>query len=246
MRPRLLIAQLMRKNPVVRRLYYRARLSRATSEADECAILARLAQNATPTFIEFGFEPVQFNCVALAKHPAWQGLLIDGGKDIVEDARRLWPDRIRVENAFLSLDNLDLVRNQFEKVGVLSIDVDGNDYWILKALIDLAPDIISVEYNATFGLRPITTIYDPAFDRMQKDPKGWYHGASLTALTKLCAEQGYGLAAGSNGSCNAFYTRDGNLKPEDVFKPKRLREELSGIPYPAQWDHVKDMPFEWV
>lgn len=190
MRPRLLIAQLIRKNPVVRRLYYRARLSRATSEADECAILARLAQNATPTFIEFGFEPVQFNCVALAKHPAWQGLLIDGGKDIVEDARRLWPDRIRVENAFLSLDNLDLVRNQFEKVGVLSIDVDGNDYWILKALIDLAPDIISVEYNATFGLRPVTTIYDPAFNRMQKDPRGWYHGASLTALTKLCAEKG--------------------------------------------------------
>jgi hypothetical protein len=124
----------------VRRLHYRARLPYATSEADERVTLARLAQNVTPTFIEFGFEPVQFNCVGLARDPAWQGLLIDGGKDIVEDARLLWPDRIRIEKAFLSLDNLDLVCNQFPKVGVLSIDVDGNDYWLLKALIGLNPN----------------------------------------------------------------------------------------------------------
>jgi hypothetical protein len=237
---------LIKKSPLLRRLYFRTRLSSAKSEADEVAIIARLAQKATPTFIEFGFHPVEFNCVALARDPAWQGLLIDGSKEIVEDARSLWPARIAMTNTFLSLDNLDIIRNQFPKVGVLSIDVDGNDYWFLKALIDLSPDVISVEYNSAFGLRPVTVLYDPAFDRHKKHPKGWYHGASLTALTKLCAEHGYGLAAGSDGSCNAFFTRDGNLKPEDVFKPKRLREELSGIPHAQQWDHVKDLPFEWV
>jgi hypothetical protein len=106
--------------------------------------------------------------------------------------------------------------------------------------------VISVEYNSSFDLRPVTVVYDPSFDRHRKHPKAWYHGASLIALAKLCAAHGYGLAAGSDGSCNAFFTRDGRLKPEDVFKPKRLREQLSGIPHPLQWDYVKDMPFEWV
>jgi hypothetical protein len=184
--------------------------------------------------------------VELARDPALQGLLIDGSKRVTDDARLIWPDRIRIANAFLSLDSLDLIRNQFEKIGLLSIDVDGNDYWLLKALIDLKPDDISAEYNSTFGLNPVTVLYDPVFDRHQKHTKAWYHGASLTALAKLCAAHGYGLAAGSDGSCNAFFTRDGSLKVEDVFKPKRLREKLSGIPHAAQWDFVKDMPFEWV
>jgi hypothetical protein len=238
--------RLIKQSTILRRLYFRARKLRAASESDESAIIAQLTADATPTFVEFGFHPVEFNCVALAGDPTWQGLLIDGSKQIVDDARALWPERIRMVNAFLSLDNLDLVRSQFEKIGLLSIDVDGNDYWFLKALIDLSPDVISVEYNSSFELRPVTVAYDPSFDRLQKHPKGWYHGASLTALTKLCAAHGYGLAAGSDGSCNAFFTRNGNLKPEDVFKPKRLREKLSGIPHAAQWDFVKDMPFQWV
>ncbi len=237
---------LIKQSTTLRRLYFRARKLKAASESDESAIIARLTAKATPTFVEFGFHPVEFNCVALARDPAWRGLLIDGSKQIVDDARALWPDRIKMTNAFLSLDNLDLIRNQFEKIGLLSIDVDGNDYWFLKALIDLSPDVISVEYNSSFGLRPVTVLYDPTFDRHRKHPKGWYHGASLTALAKLCAAHGYGLAAGSDGSCNAFFTRDGNLKPEDVFKPKRLREQLSKIPHAQQWDHVKDLPFEWV
>jgi hypothetical protein len=169
--------QLIKQSLVLRRLYFRARKLQAASESDESAIIARLTAKATRTFVEFGFHPVEFNCVALAKDPAWRGLLIDGSKQIVDDARALWPDRIKMTNAFLSLDNLDLIRNQFEKIGLLSIDVDGNDYWFLKALIDLAPDVISVEYNSAFGLRPVTVLYDPAFDRHKKHERGWYHGA---------------------------------------------------------------------
>jgi hypothetical protein len=111
---------------------------------------------------------------------------------------------------FLTLDNLDFIRKKFPKVGVLSIDVDGNDFWFLKVLIDIAPDVVSVGDNSSMGFEPITVPYDPAFDRHQKHPRAWYHGASLTALTKLCAQHGYGLAAGSDGSSNAFFTSDGN------------------------------------
>jgi len=239
--------QLVKKSTLLRRLYYRTQLVRGRSEADEVAIIARLTNGAPRTFVEFGFHPTEFNCIDLARDPSWQGLLIDGNRQLVEDARALWPaSRIEIVNSFLTLKNLDPVRGRFPALGVLSIDVDGNDYWFLKALIHLSPALIIAEYNSTLGMEPISVPYDPLFDRHEKHPRGWYHGASLSALTKLCAEHGYGLAAGSDGSCNAFFTRDGALRPEDVWKPKRLREELWGIPHDQQWDHVKHLPFERV
>lgn len=235
--------QIIKGSAVLRRLYYRTRATFATSEADESTIIARLSAQAPKTFIEFGFHPAEFNCVQLAKNRNWRGLLIDGNATLVEDARAIWPKRLTMLSTFLTLDNLEIIRNHFPEIGVLSIDVDGNDYWFLQALIDLKPAVISVEYNSTFGLEPITVPYDPEFDRHNKHPLGWYHGASITAVTKLCAKYGYGLAAGSDGSCNAFFTRDGNRKPEDVWKPKKLRERLSGIPHKDQWEKIKHLPF---
>jgi hypothetical protein len=57
----------------------------------------------------------------------------------VEDARSLFSNHIRIVEAFLTLDNLDFIRTAFDKIGVLSIDVDGNDYWFLEALIETRP-----------------------------------------------------------------------------------------------------------
>ncbi len=235
--------QIVKENAALRRLYYRMQKMRGVSESDECAIIQRLSAAAPRTFVEFGFHPAEFNCVQLAKNPEWSGLLIDGNKRLVDDARAIWPERLAMVDAFLTLDNLDIVRKHFTEIGVLSIDVDGNDYWFLEALIDLHPTVISVEYNSTFGLEPITVPYDPEFDRHKKHPRGWYHGASITAVAKLCAKHGYGLAAGSDGSCNAFFTEDGDLNPENVWKPKALREQLSGIPHDAQWDYIKHLPY---
>jgi hypothetical protein len=235
--------QFIRNNTHLRRLYYRARLLRPRPQADESEILSRLTKDAPKTFVEFGFHPIEFNCVDFARSPDWQGLLIDGSKRQIDDARALWPSRLEFVQKFLNLDNLDFIRNRFPKLGILSIDVDGNDYWFLKALIGIEPAVISVEYNSTLGLDPITVVYDESFDRHQKHPLGWYHGASITALTKLCAEHGYGLAAGSDGSCNAFFTRDGKLKPEDVWKPNTGRLQRSGLSHEQQWDKIKHMPF---
>ena len=72
----------------------------------------------------------------------------------------------------MTLDNLDFIKSSFPQIGVLSIDVDGNDYWFLKELIDSSPSVICVEYNSTFGLEPITVPYDPSFNRYEKHPTG--------------------------------------------------------------------------
>jgi hypothetical protein len=128
-------------------------------------------------------------------------------------------------------------------LGILSIDVDGNDYWFLDQLIDLKPSVICVEYNASFGLEPITVPYDHSFDRHQKHPSGWYHGASLSAFVKLCAGHGYGLAAVSEAGVNAFFTQNGNLDAAAAWKPSRLRREYSGVDHEVQWRRISHMPF---
>jgi hypothetical protein len=117
---------------------------------------------------------------------------------------------IQFVDRFLTLDNLDFIRKRFPQLGILSIDVDGNGYWFLKALFDTSPAVISVEYNSTLGFEPITVPYDASFDRHEKHtPLGWYHGPSLTALTKLCAEHGC-------GSCCEL-----GWKLQCIFHPRR-------------------------
>ncbi|WP_035675120.1 hypothetical protein [Bradyrhizobium liaoningense] len=237
--------QLIKSNPALRRLYYRFKSARAAGQSDESQIIAALTRDlvAPRTFVEFGFHPAEFNCAQLARDPAWRGLLIDGNAQQVADAKALFPDRIQVVEAFLTRENLDFIKSAFAGIGVLSIDVDGNDYWFLKDLIDTRPVVICVEYNSSLGPDPITVPYDPSFDRHDKHRSGWYHGASLSALAKLASEYGYGLAAISEAGGNAFFTRSGALDPQKAWKPNRLRQQFSRTTQAKQWETIRHLPF---
>jgi len=241
------LKKIIKSSATLRRLYYRAKIFQGTrGQSDEGTIICDLAKstNAPETFIEFGFHPIEFNCASLAQNPDWQGLLIDGNARQVSDARSVLPKRIEIVEAFLTLNNLHFIKSKFQKVGVLSIDVDGNDYWFLENLIEIKPSIICIEYNASFGPESITVPYDDGFDRHQKHPSGWYHGASLAAIAKLCATHGYGLAAVSEAGGNAFFTLIGDhLDPATAWKPSRLRREYSGVAHADQWQRISHMPF---
>jgi hypothetical protein len=92
--------------------------------------------------------------------------------------------------------------------------------------------LTSVEYNSTFGLEPITVPYDSHFNRHEKHPRGWYHGAALVALAKLCAAHDYGLAAVSDAGANPFFTEGGNLAPKTAWKLNTLRGCILMSPIP--------------
>lgn len=230
--------------PLRRGLYRWRSRGGVGGQSDESAILSRIAEEISPTetFVEFGFHPAEFNCAELVRR-SWRGLLVDGSKDQVADARRTLPPGVRVEQQFLTLETLDIIRNAFPRLGVLSVDVDGNDYWFAEALIDLRPDILIVEYNASFGREPITVPYDAAFDRVAKHPTGWYHGASLSALAILARKHGYGLHAVSSAGGNAFFTKVGTLDPVEAWRPSALRDKWSGTTWEEQFAAVADMPF---
>ncbi|MBR0855498.1 hypothetical protein [Bradyrhizobium liaoningense] len=234
---------ILKQSAPLRRAYYKMRLATASGQSDEADIIERLSTEAPKTFIEFGFHPVEFNCINLARSAEWRGLLIDGSERQASDARALFPGRIAVHHRFLTLDNLDIVRNAFSEIGVLSIDVDGNDYWFLKELLPTRPRVICVEYNSTFGLESVTIPYDPSFDRNKAHSRGWYHGASLAALAKLCAAAGYGLSAVSSNGINAFFSESGKLDPAQAWRPNSERERLSGgISHEKQRESIKGLP----
>lgn len=213
-------------------------------QSDESAILARLAVNCPATFVEFGFHPTEYNCIGLAD---FKGLLVDGDDTTVRLANAVLPKRIEARQSFITLENISGLGSHFPKLGVLSVDVDGNDYWFLKALLPARPAVVVVEYNASFGLNPVTVPYDPAFDRMAKHGSGWYHGASITALTKLCKTHGYKLVAVSAAGGNVFFLPEASdmpeLDPAHAYRESTLRNRWSGTTAKEQWGRIKHMPF---
>jgi len=235
---------LLKKSPL-RYAYNRIKLLLVnTSQSNEGLILKAITKNCPKTFIEFGFHPAQYNCIKLSD---FVGLLIDADSDTVKLAKALLPKRIEVMNVFLTLANLDVVINKFTKLGVLSVDIDGNDYWILEGLMPTKPNVIAVEYNASLGLNSITVPYDPAFERNANHCTGWYHGASITALVKLCARYGYKLVAVSTSGGNAFFTPEANelpsLDPVTAYRENSLRNRWSKTTASEQWEKIKDLPY---
>ena len=107
--------------------------------------------------------------------------------------------------------------------GVLSIDVDGNDYWLWRALL-WAPCIVVIEFNPTLGGNK-TIFYDP-YHRWAGDD---YFGASFGALVGLGTHKGYGLLYRT--PCNLIFVRaDLHPPPEtvEVYEPIAEGWKLSG------------------
>lgn len=228
------------------------------SQSDESdridALLARL--QVSQTFCEFGFHFSEFNCSRLVNR-GWQGLLIDGNAATVAVTRKILASDNRMKAvtrcAFLTRENVRSILEEYfqgSPIGVLSVDVDGNDYWLLQECLPLAPALIVAEYNASFGTRRITTPYDARFVRHEKHASGWYHGASITAIAALCAAHGYALVDVSSGGQNLFLVRNDllgsavpALDPHRAYKENALRNKWSRSTAAHQWSVISHLPF---
>ena len=135
------------------------------------------------------------------------------------------------------------------EIDLLSIDIDGNDYWIWKAIEAVDPRVVAIEYNASLGPRdPLICVYKPEFDARAMHPSGWYHGAALTALTRLANRRGYALVGCESAGVNAFYVRREllggrlpELQPERAFYPHQRR--LARASAQEQYDLLKGLEF---
>jgi len=189
-------------------------------------------------FVEFGVEDYsESNTRFLLVHDNWRGLILDGGETHVEFLRRTglgWRHHIDAVSAFVDRDNINgLIGSAGIEgdIGVLSVDIDGNDLWVLEAIDVVSPRILVVEYNSTFGPEAAVTVpYDPRFERGRAHYAHLYWGASLAALDRVAARKGYRLVGGNSAGNNAFWVRDdvaGDIPAvtvADAYAPSRFRE----------------------
>ena len=99
------------------------------------------------------------------------------------------------------------------EIDLLSIDIDGNDYWIWEAITACSPRLVIIEYNSLFGPdRAVVVPYDPEFDRHRfveaAEGGHYYFGASLHALSRLAEQKGYRLVVTEPRGVNAFFLRN--------------------------------------
>lgn len=193
---------------------------------------------AHPTFIEFGVEDYsEASTRFLLVHDAWRGLILDGRPDLdaVVAAQGLpFLYQLQARSAFITAENINhlITEAGFSgEVGLLCIDIDGNDYWVWKALTCIRPQIVVVEYNAVFGSRGALTIpYDPTFRRQEAHASWLYFGASLQALCALATQKGYRFVGCNTAGNDAFFVREDlaspflSVTPEAGFRDSRFRE----------------------
>jgi len=171
------------------------------------ALLRRLGSGSR-FFVEFGAgSGEQANCVLLADHFRWRGVFIERDDQQYRqlESRYRANRRIHTRQAAITPAN---VEELFAQAGVpaafdvLSVDVDGNDYWIWKALDAFRPRVVVIEYNGALPLdRRLVMPHD---DRHTWDGTD-YFGASLGAYLALGTVKGYELAHLDANGVNAFF-----------------------------------------
>ena len=192
---------------------------RVTSQNGEDGILEALFAALGPgtrTFVEFGAGR-RCNALRLASEEGWTGLWMD--------ARGGWEGApLPVRSEFVTAENVESLFDRYDvpaEPDLLSIDIDGNDYWVWRAIRTRRPRVVLVEQNAALGPEQSLVVpYGPAFEW---DGTDWF-GASLAALARLGRSKGYGLVGSDASGTNAFFVRSDLLAP-------RLRE----APAAAAW-----------
>lgn len=191
------------------------------------------------TFVEFGVENYsESNTKFLLINNNWSGLIIDGSASNIEHVTRseyFWKHQLTATAAFVDRENINGLISKAGmsgEIGILHIDIDGNDYWIWESISCVEAVLVIVEYNSVFGSdRAITTPYDPAFVRNTKHYSNLYFGASLKAFELLGRKKGYTLLGCNSAGNNAYFLRNDHLQegiptvsPEKGYVCSRFRE----------------------
>jgi hypothetical protein len=168
------------------------------------------------SFVEFGVETYrEANTRFLLQNRNWRGLIMDANPAVSEAVKQdslSWEYDLTVQPAFITRENINelILTAGFDgDLGLLSIDLDGNDYWIWEAIQAISPIICICEYNAVFGdIQPVSIPYDRTFHRTRAHHSNLYYGASIAALLSLGARKGYRFVGTNSAGNNAFFVRE--------------------------------------
>ncbi len=210
------------------------------SQWDEDGIIQYLIHNLpipNKTFVEFGVENYEeSNTRFLLMNDHWQGFVLDASAShirYIQTDKIYWQYDLQARCAWITRENINslLTESGFDAdLGLMSIDIDGNDYWVWDAITVVRPRIVIIEYNSVFGLQPISIPYRPNFDRTAAHHSTLYFGCSLGALNHLARRKGYRLVGSNIWGHNAFFVRSDiagsfrELELQEAYVPSKFRE----------------------
>ncbi len=203
------------------------------SQFGDDGIIQWLVQNleiTNETFIEFGVEDFsESNTRFLMMNNNWTGFVMDGSESNILKLQQqyyYWKHNLNSKAIFINKNNINTLieeQNFLKDVGVLHIDLDGNDYYIWDAITVVEPIIVIVEYNSIFGKeRTISVPYDDSFIRTNAHYSNLFFGTSINSLYKLGERKGYSFIGCNSGGNNAYFVR--NDKLNNTVKAVSLHE----------------------
>jgi len=188
------------------------------------------------TFIEFGVANYrEANTRFLNENRNLKGLVMGGSEANIQALRSdnlYWRFDLTAVAKFIPCENINRVieENGFSRpLGIISLNIDGNDYWGLESIDCFDPVIVICEYNPILEDKyPVTIPYEPSFNRLTAHYSGLYFRASIVAVKSLIERKRYGFLGSNSNGINAFFFRN-DLLPlgHPHCRPK-------GLSFPAQ------------
>lgn len=176
-------------------------------------------------FIEFGVANyTESNTRFLLMNSNWSGLIFDGSEaniQFIKNDTISWKYDLIAEHLFVTKGNINeaIAKHGFdEEIGILHIDIDGNDYWIWECLKVVNPQMVIMEYNSVFGNKAAISVpYKDDFYVSDAHYSNIFFGASLKAMDHLAQQKGYSFIGSNTAGNNAYFLRNDLL---NEFTPK--------------------------
>ena len=190
------------------------------------------------TFIEFGVEDYsESNTRFLLMNNNWTGFVMDGSEENIKRLKNwkyFWKYDLSAKAAFITKENINELITEAGysgDIGILSIDLDGNDYWILNSITCVEPRILICEYNNIYGAdKKVSIPYNKQFIRTKAHYSNLYWGGSIAAFRDWAEKKGYYYMGSNSAGNNAFFVRADCIGLEkipqtaNVFVESKYRE----------------------
>lgn len=187
---------------------------RSFSQNDEDGVIQEIFRRigaSGGSFVEFGVQTGLQNNSRLLLYLGWKGLWIEADAEACGKLRKsfqteLGSGQLQLRNSFVNRDNINSLIDsaQLGDLDLLSIDIDGNDFWVWES-IEVQPRVVVIEYNAKFR-PPVKWIME--YNLGHRWNYSDYQGASLQSLADLGRAKGYTLVGCCLAGVNAFFVRD--------------------------------------
>jgi hypothetical protein len=207
------------------------------------------------TFVEIGSDDgINSNSANLYFNFGWHGLFIDGNEKSIQRGKKFfgkyphpWFYKPVFRQALVTRKNVNELISEAGfsgETGFLSIDIDGNDYWVWDAINVISPQVVMIETHNEFGLNNIVVPYDPNYFFPGKHPV--YHGASPVAMTNLAKKKGYRLVGANELGFNFIFVKNGiaekflpEVSVESVLTHPSVQEGYKKFEPIKDWEYLQ-------